>query len=113
MVADNHVVPVDRAGGAAGSDDLLQPVGQPLADSQRVGVLVLGEDLSGVVTVQRLDRQLHGGEAADGALGRTAVFRAAAQGDVIAAALGVVGDVGDDGFTGHKKYLSFFFRQIW
>ena len=68
---------------------------------------------SGIVAVQSLNGQLHGREAADGALGRTAVFRTAAERDVVAAALGVISDVGDDRFPRHKKYLSFFFRQIW
>ena len=111
VVADNHVVAVDGAGAAAGRDDLLQPVGQPLAHGQAPFPALL-QDAAAVEAVQGLDGLLQGGIAAHGPFRRAAAPGPCAHGDVVAAALGVVGDVGHDGLSGHNRYLPCFFRQI-
>ena len=112
MIADNHVVAVDRTGGAAGFDDLLQPVGQPLAYCQLLQILPPAEQVHPAPAVQCLNGQLQRGIALDGPPGRLTRRWAVADGHVIAAALGVVGDVGQNGLSGHGRYLLILLDKI-
>ena len=106
MVADDHGVAVGGAGGAAGSTHLFKPVVQPLSYSKVPWDFPLSQTFSGFEVLQSLYRLVEGRVAADGAAKLTRLGPAAVHGDIVAAALGIVGDVGHNCFSRHSRYLS-------
>ena len=99
VVTHDHAVAMYCAGGSAGGDDLFQPVSQPLADCQSLRPSAPGKDAVCVVAIQGLDGQLQRWIASGRPPGPAAPLGLEAHGDIVTAALVVVGNVGQDVFS--------------